>query len=643
MRKRCAYLILALALLVGGIAWAAGNNCAITGTVQNIDGSNCANCSVTFDSQITQVLNGVTYQPLIASTTTDALGNLTAISLPQGLTVQIAVSENGQTFAPYTAIVPFLSAATFDQLNQGFTTDPLNVLASLQPPTGTLNMNGQAIDNLACPTATNGYALVWGCNATVNNLTVNGSFQQNVSGFGITGLLSVSQVANPSAPSVTAIGTTGATSYTYFIECHDGNGGATLPSLGTTITNGNATLSVSNYNQVVFTLPTGARSCDVLRGTTATSATGGLALTASPFNDTSNATSAYTAATRNTTGDGQFAGYVTSAGLIDSGALSVTGNATIGGTLGITGATSIASALTITGTSTPQLLIEGGGSTSQQIQLDGTGGTDTYRLEANNTDVLRIFDATNSTTDLKTDQSSNAISFPQGIEGTGGPSTAFTLPTSAGTVGQTIINNGSGGTSWGGLAHGSQYFAPNGSYTFTVPSGVAYIQIECWGGGGGGGGFGSGDGNGGAGGSTTVENPSSTAVCESGGGTGGTGSSGGSGAGGAGGGATIGTLLISGGNGIAGVVGGFGGSPPRSGGGFAVAGPAAQGGGGPGGDAGAGTDGGGGGGAGGYAEVVVAATPGTTFSIVNGAGGSAGAGGTAVGIAGASGTTYITW
>jgi hypothetical protein len=321
MKQRLRYLTVALclSLFLAGVVWAA-TNCAITGTVQNIDGSNCANCTVTFNSQVTQVLNGVTYQPLITSTTTDSSGNLTQITLPQGLAVQIQVSENGQTFAPYSAIVPFLSTVTFDELNQGILTDPLNVLASLQPPTGPLNMNDQQIVNLACPTGSTD-ALVWGCNATVANLTVNGSFTQNTSGLAITGLLTVSQVSDPSAPAVTAIGTTGTTHYTYFIACHDGNGGTTNFSNGTNIINSNATLSGSNYNQVAFTIPAGAKTCDVLRanGTGAPSPTGsavgGTNLTSSPFDDTNNATNSYTNPTRNTTGDGHFAGAVTAGGV----------------------------------------------------------------------------------------------------------------------------------------------------------------------------------------------------------------------------------------------------------------------------------------------------------------------------------------
>jgi len=302
-------------------AWAV--NSAITGTVTNIDGTTCNNCTVMFNSLETQVISGVTYQPLLVSTKTNGAGVLSSITLPQGLAVQVTVSEAGTTFPSYTAIVPFLSSATFDQLNQGITTDPLNVLASNQPPTGSLSMNSQKITNLACPTTGND-ALAWGCNATIANLTVTGTFNQSgTAGENFTGLLTVSQIATPSAPTITAVGTTGATTYYYFVVCHDSNGGTTLGSASGSITNANATLSGTNYDSVAWTLPTNAVNCDILRNTANTitgaqSITGGLAVKTSPTLDESNTTSVYTVPTRNTTGDGQFAGAL-SAGTVATG------------------------------------------------------------------------------------------------------------------------------------------------------------------------------------------------------------------------------------------------------------------------------------------------------------------------------------
>jgi len=56
----------------------------------------------------------------------------------------------------------------------------------------------------------------------------------------------------PTAPTVTAAGTTGTTSWAYALALIDGQGGVTPASPATTITNGNATLSPTNYNAVTW-------------------------------------------------------------------------------------------------------------------------------------------------------------------------------------------------------------------------------------------------------------------------------------------------------------------------------------------------------------------------------------------------------
>lgn len=162
-------------LIVAVMGWAVAasaalTNCAITGIVYNVDGTICANCTLQFNAQIQQTVSGTTVQPLLVATRTDGSGNIQSISLPQGLTVQITVSENGVTFSPYQAIIPFMSSVDFSSMNQGILLSSLNGLASTYPPTGPLSMNSQRITNLATDTTT-GDALSRG-QSSLNALTV---------------------------------------------------------------------------------------------------------------------------------------------------------------------------------------------------------------------------------------------------------------------------------------------------------------------------------------------------------------------------------------------------------------------------------------------------------------------------------------
>lgn len=304
--KRIVAFVLAM-VLYANAAWAA--NCTLSGTVLNVDGSACANCTITLNPVTAQPLTtgGTTYTSQPISTTTDANGVMTSISLPQGLIVNVTISENGATFGGYTAIVPFMSAATFTQMNQGIATNPLNVLASSQPPTGPLSMNSQKITNLACPGSTYD-ALVFGCDATVGNLTVNGGYTIG-SGLSVTGRLTDAPLGAVSAPTVSTIGVTGGTSYTYYIVCHDGNvlsEGSVLSAGGSTSI-GNATLTASNYNNISWTMPAGTLNCDVLRNDTTHSIA--LDVTTGTWKDQqAGAGSAYLPPTRNTTGLAGYAG-----------------------------------------------------------------------------------------------------------------------------------------------------------------------------------------------------------------------------------------------------------------------------------------------------------------------------------------------
>lgn len=73
----------------------------------------------------------------------------------------------------------------------------------------------------------------------------------------------------PAAPAVTPNGATGASTYEYFLVGTDANGFKTFVSLGTTITNGNATLSTPNFNEITWPPIEGIVSWDLLKGDTA--------------------------------------------------------------------------------------------------------------------------------------------------------------------------------------------------------------------------------------------------------------------------------------------------------------------------------------------------------------------------------------
>ena len=199
----------------------------------------------------------------------------------------------------------------------------------------------------------------------------------------------------------------------------------------------------------------------------------------------------------------------------------------------------------------------------------------------------------------------------------------------------------------------------SGSGTYTVPTGVRYLQVKMVGGGGGGGGSGSSGGVGGTGGTTTFG--TSTLTCN--GGTGGVDN----GAGGTGGSATITVgsgLALSGGNGggapagsgnrFNGGMGGasaFGGNGSNGGGDAAGApgnGPQAgvtNTGGGGGGAAFVGTFAAGGGAAGGYIDAIITSLS-ATYSYAVGAAGTAGTAGTGANVAnggaGGSGVIIVT-
>jgi hypothetical protein len=141
----------------------------------------------------------------------------------------------------------------------------------------------------------NAYAPLW-----LGSLTTFG-------GINDTGQIVASKLATPSAPTLSVVGTPGSTTVSYAIVCDDFAGGKTLPSSFTQITNAPDSLSSSNYVAINWTEEDGCARVDILKNNTSTEL-----LTRSAYYgtapDTGQSTSAYTAPTRNTTGDMTVAG-----------------------------------------------------------------------------------------------------------------------------------------------------------------------------------------------------------------------------------------------------------------------------------------------------------------------------------------------
>lgn len=111
---------------------------------------------------------------------------------------------------------------------------------------------------------------------------------------------STNGLATPGAPTVTATGTTGATTWTYKIVAYASDGSRTPVGAGGSATDGNATLDVTNYNALTWTAVTGASSYYVYRTAAggAPNTTGYLAtVTTNAYNDVGDAADSTTAPT----------------------------------------------------------------------------------------------------------------------------------------------------------------------------------------------------------------------------------------------------------------------------------------------------------------------------------------------------------
>lgn len=124
--------------------------CTVTGNVLQADGSPLVNGVITLNSKTIQVINGVVVNPTNVSTNTDTQGNIRAISLPQGLVVQITVcppatgqGQSATCAASYSAFIPFTQTANFGQLSQGVA---LSATGALTANTVTVNQLFNAPD-----------------------------------------------------------------------------------------------------------------------------------------------------------------------------------------------------------------------------------------------------------------------------------------------------------------------------------------------------------------------------------------------------------------------------------------------------------------------------------------------------------------
>lgn len=117
------------------------------------------------------------------------------------------------------------------------------------------------------------------------------------------GGLLVDALGTAPQPAAATQGTAGVTSYSYYVVAVDAANGRTVPGVVRTITTGNAVLDVTNFNRITWAAVTGAVSYDILKTDTATKLGSVPATATRQLDDTGQATSAYTVATRNETAD----------------------------------------------------------------------------------------------------------------------------------------------------------------------------------------------------------------------------------------------------------------------------------------------------------------------------------------------------
>jgi len=180
----------------------------------------------------------------------------------------------------------------------GFTLVPAD---GVSPPSLTLNITG----NLTSQNGNFGEGLSGNAPLEVGKLTATG-------GASILGAVHIGGVGIPPAPTAAVVGLPGNTTQSYAVVCRDYNGGLTLPSTFTTITNAPNVLNSSNYVTITPPAKNGCFKWDILKGDTDHALA--VNVWGDSHTDNGQATSAYTPTTRDTTGDTRVSGQLVVAG-----------------------------------------------------------------------------------------------------------------------------------------------------------------------------------------------------------------------------------------------------------------------------------------------------------------------------------------
>lgn len=155
---------------------------------------------------------------------------------------KVAQDNNSRGFALYAKLPPNLysSASTAAYNNVGVFVDNFTNCGGCWGG----YFNGNAEDLTQSPVFVNGIVWLGGLkNSSLSPINTLGSFVN-------TGSYGTGQLGTPSAPSITHVGTTGSTLWTYGLAYVDGNGNTGPISTVTGDSGGFATLSVSNYEHV---------------------------------------------------------------------------------------------------------------------------------------------------------------------------------------------------------------------------------------------------------------------------------------------------------------------------------------------------------------------------------------------------------
>ncbi len=234
----------------------------------------------------------------------DCLGDASTHALPSATqTVTNAATLDGTHFNALTWTPNSYCHAGYNVY--GRIGGALGLIGTVGAGVGTFTDNSMAAVGAAPPTTSTMGAVIGDLIGNTRTLTTLGDIlYENSTPANARLAGNVAQLATPSAPVITNAGTTGATTYTYFLVCNDAFGGKTLASASGATTTGNAALSASNYNIVTFPTELGCVSFDVLKVDTAHSVS--LANTTGFYNDQGAASSAYVPPATNTTAIKEF-------------------------------------------------------------------------------------------------------------------------------------------------------------------------------------------------------------------------------------------------------------------------------------------------------------------------------------------------